>query len=274
MLLSGAFPVVGKFATNSLPPLFFAAASLLVGGAASLLFCRNSKWGEANPRDAFLLIFFGGILGSALFYIGISQTSAVNASILVQAEILFSLILSYFLLGEKITPKQFFLSFLVLAGALLVLFRGSLFLNAGDLLILAFTFCMSVEAYLAKKLMEKIGVFETIAIKAVPAGCVLLLFSFLAGETQNTSVFALPSILLFIWQGLPGFFFAYFFWFGALKRINLSKATAIMVPYSAIGVVFSAVFLGEAIVWQHIIGLAIISFSVFMLARTNSEKRN
>lgn len=59
-------------------------------------------------------------------------------------------------------------------------------------------------------------------------------------------------------------------WYLAIKRINLSKATAIITPAPAVAI-GAAVILGEKFTIYHIIGFILITLGTLMVSRIKSE---
>ncbi|AGT34322.1 hypothetical protein OCC_14210 [Thermococcus litoralis DSM 5473] len=128
MFLYGIEPVVIK--ANPTNPLSFAAFSALI---ASLLLwpivLLTSSWREAKENPQYIpRAFLVGMFGTALAYIAYSYgarlSTAINASLITRAEVLFSFVLAYVFLREKITKHQVFWSFSIIIGLFLVITQG------------------------------------------------------------------------------------------------------------------------------------------------------
>jgi len=78
---------------------------------------------------------------------------------------------------------------------------------------------------------------------------------------------------IIFFQGIAGFALQYSVWYEAIKRINLSKATALVCIYPIFSIVLAWFVLKEAPVINQLIGLGIILVGIFGLSGIKSEHR-
>jgi len=223
--------------------------------------------------NLFLIGFFGTFLSSILFFTGSNMTSGVNASILLQTEPIFSIILSFFFLGELIRKKQVAVTLLILSGTIIVLYNGVLSINVGDILILLTPLAWQIGHVLARKTFEKTNTFIVAAGRLLYGGILLFLLSLNPSFRQYQLLTDTGIILLFLFQGIIVYIGSIMVWYEAIKRINLSKATAIIAPYPVFSVILAWIFLGEKVSIYQLVGLAIIIAGIILLSRIRSEKR-
>ncbi|MBS7267580.1 MAG: DMT family transporter [Candidatus Freyarchaeota archaeon] len=259
-------------------PHFFAAISALVGAGFMLLVLKlRGELRKLFTRELlgnlFLIGFFGTLLSSILFFIGSTMTSGINASILLQTEPIFSIILSFFLLGELIRKKQIAATLLVLCGTIIVLYNGVLSINAGDILILLTPLAWQIGHVYARKTFEKTNTFIVAAGRVLYGGVLLFLLSLNPSFRQYQLLTDVGIILLFLFQGIIVYIGSILVWYEAIKRINLSKATAIIAPYPVFSVILAWIFPGEKVSIYQLAGLAIIIAGIILLSRIRSEKR-
>ncbi len=147
------FPILGKLALTSIPPLLFAA--LRVGAAALLLEAiRRLQGAEPIRRDDRSRIVLYGLLGvsfnQVLFILGLFLTTAINTTILTATIPVFTLAAAVLLGRERLTARPAVGLVLAGAGALALLnaqrFDWSSDSFRGDLLLLAN--CTSYSLYL------------------------------------------------------------------------------------------------------------------------------
>ena len=137
----GVFPVIGKIALVSIPPLPFAL--FRVAGASALLFLLR----RLLPREtiaradwpAILLLSILGVTVNQIFFIeGLSRSTAINATLLMVTIPVLTLGAALLLRREQATPRKIVGCVLALAGALVRLgahrFDGNSRLFVGDVL--------------------------------------------------------------------------------------------------------------------------------------------
>ncbi|MGQ9722836.1 MAG: DMT family transporter [Candidatus Jordarchaeum sp.] len=278
ILLAGLFPVITKYGVGFINPIFFAAISALLGAGFMLIILKFRKelkqlFTKELLKNLFLIGFFGTFLSSILFFIGSTMTSGINASILLQTEPIYSIVLSFFLLGELIRKKQIALTLLILSGTIIVVYNGVLSINMGDILILLTPFAWQIGHVLARKTFEKTSTYVVATGRVLYGGILLLILSLIPGFGEYQFLTDPGIMLLFLFQGIVVYIGSMIVWYEAIKRINLSKATGIIAPYPVFSVILAWIFLGETISVYQLAGLAIIITGIILLSRVRSEKR-
>jgi len=147
------FPVFGKLALSSLPPLVLAA--LRVVAAALLLEAYRRARGDPAPARSdrgilFLLALLGVSFNQMLFILGLALTTAVNTAVLTATIPVFTLAVAALLGRESLTVRAAAGLILAFAGALVLLdirhFDWSSSFVRGDVMLLGN--CLSYSFYL------------------------------------------------------------------------------------------------------------------------------
>ncbi|RLF85404.1 EamA family transporter [Thermococci archaeon] len=263
MFLYGMEPVIIK--ANPANPMSFAAFSALI---ASLILwpivLLTSSWRDAKENPQYLpKAFLVGVFGTALAYIAYSYgarlSTAINASLITRAEVLFSFLLAYIFLKEKITKEQLFWSFSILGGLFLVITQGKVIIpRKGDLLLLLVPLFWQSGHVIAKKLPY--NPFLIAAFRNT-SGALLLFLLALPSGVEFPKIAMAEGVILSFGQVI---------WYLAIKQINLSKATAIITPAPAIAIGI-AILLGERFTIYHLAGFLLITLGTFMVSRIKSE---
>lgn len=121
---------------------------------------------------------FGTALPMTFFMLALNYTTPANAAILNQFEMVYSLILAYFLLGEKPTGKQIGGSLLIVLGVGVLLWQTGISVQLkGDLLILGTLWMFQVSHIFAKKLPQDMPPALIAAARAIFAIPVLAVFA-------------------------------------------------------------------------------------------------
>jgi len=260
------FPVIIKLGVG-IQPVFYAAVSTLITGVLMLaIVSRNNNLRELKNKKAWssilIVTLFVVVIPYLLIYRGIQMTTGVNASILNQCEIFFALIYGW-IIGEALTRHTFFGAILIVIGTVLTVFRGFLDFNQGDLLIILATASYPFANIYAKKALKMVSPTTLVLARSLIGGGVLLVISLFV-ESQEMAVKNLSVYwYLFLLNGLLVSGFSKVLWYEGLKRLDVSKATILVMPYPAFGVLYSTVILRETLSLYQLLGMLIIIFGFF-----------
>lgn len=270
MLLFSIFPVLMNQTTKLMPPLLFAAVTTLLASFfffLHLLYKKNLKeiFHKKALKYCIGVTFFIVIIPSILIFKGTKLTSSINTAILLQMEILFALPICAILLKEKITKVRLISNLIITFGAILVLFNGNLQLNIGDLLIVAGTMIYPFGNILAKKALVMVSPITLLFIRSFVGGLVLLLISLIFEKSFSQ---ILPSIQANFWailaSGILVMSISKVLWYEGLKRLDLTKATALAMSYPAVSLIIAIVFVGEKATIYQISGLAVMMVGIYL----------
>jgi drug/metabolite transporter (DMT)-like permease len=273
-LLFAFFPVIVKLG-GAIPPIFFAGLSTLITALLMMLFMAyKGVFSELKNKKAwkyiFLVTLFVIIIPYLLIYKGIGMTSGINASILFQAEIFFAMFYGW-IIGEAITERKILGATLIIAGTFFVLFNGTLKFNFGDLLIIIGTAFYPVANIYAKKALKIISPITLVFARSAIGGITLLILSLLPeGATVSFPIIA-GYWWLFAINGLVVSGITKVLWYEGLETMDVSKATILIMPYPAFGVIYAGAFLGEIPTLYQLAGLIIVILGVYTMV--NHKKK-
>jgi drug/metabolite transporter (DMT)-like permease len=254
---------------------------LLVAGL--ILMALDILWGKAVEvfsygRRYILEFLWIGIIGtsipSSLLLYGVALSPVSNV-FLIQTEVVYSMILSSILLGEKIGRKQMLSSILVFLGVLLITTEGELRgMLAGDLMLLFAPLFFQSAHIVAKRLMQKVSPLIVVTHRLLIGGLMLFASSPLLGINPMNETANMPhdEIQLIIYMGV-GYAIGNALWYCGIKSVDLSKATAIMTSYPVVTVVLSMLTLGERPSPIKLVGIIITFIGVLALSLLITEGR-
>jgi len=282
VFISGALPIIIKYGIGFINPLFFAATSSLIAGLSLfVLAVIQGNWKilffKKYVPTLVLIGLFGSTISNLFFFYGASLTSAINVSILLVIEPVYSIFIGYLFLNEKITFKQNIFTSIIILGTLTVLYKEKLKFNYGDLMILCTPLCWQIAHFFSKKLMSSFSEITPRLIataRTLFGGIFLILLSYILGLNQFNMFEFTNVLLIVILQGIIGFAVQYSLWYEAIKRLNLSKATSIISIYPAFSILLAWFILKEFPTFQQIGGFIIIICGIFGLIGIKSENRN
>ena len=246
------FPVFGKLALLSIPPL--ALASLRVASAAVLLEAirRLSGSPPAAPADRkifFLLALLGVSINQVLFILGLSLTTAVNTAVLTATIPVFTLAAAVLLRHERLTRASGLGLLLAFAGSLVLLdvrhFDWSSDFVKGDVLLLGNCLSYSFYLVLGRPVMARYRAPTAIATVFLYGTAPILLVSasaltrFLPALVTPRAWASLAAIVLFC-SVLP-----YLLNSWALARTHASRVALYVFLQPLIGAAVAVAVLGE-----------------------------
>ncbi len=253
-LLAAIFSGVNNFLTKVAvtaikDPVTFTA---LKNGLVALIFISiilvHHEWPrikQLSKKQWWQLVaigFIGGSVPFILYFIGLTQTSAINAALIHKTLFLWVLILAVPFLKEKLSVGQWFgVGALFAANLLIGGFNGFHF-NRGELMILAATVLWAGESIIVKRAVKDISPL-ILATSRMTLGALLLLAvvvwqghaGLLTGLNElQWSWTILTSVLLF------GFVAS---WYTALKYAPATYVATLLVPATLITNLLSSTFI-------------------------------
>lgn len=267
-VVTALWPLIGASGMRHFSGLLFSSAGLLIGLVVLAPFlAAGGRWRRVFAPDVMPSLaamgFFSG-LATAIYISALAYTTPANAAIMAQVEVLYSAVLCAWLLGERPTLKQALATLLVLLGTGLIMFRD---LSSprwrGDLMILLTPWMYQVSHIFSKRLPKDLDAW-TLSGGRVLFGLVtmapLCAWSVYHGGRWSWEA---PALGLLALQGLLMSSTNFVLWYLAIRRMDLTSATSIMLSYPALTLVFS-----WALGHEHVHGLQIAGMLVTMAGAT------
>lgn len=261
-VITALWPLIGASGMRHYSGLLFSTAGLLVGLVIlSPLLLSKGRWRRIISRDVAPSLaamgFFSGA-ATAIYISALAYTTPANAAIMAQVEVLYSAVLCAWLLGERPTLKQAAATLLVLLGTGLIMFRD---LQSprwrGDLMILLTPWMYQVSHIFSKRLPKDLDAW-TLSGGRVLFGLMtmapLCLWAIWNGSRWSWEPAALRLIAL---QGVLMSSANFVLWYMAIRRMDLTQATSIMLSYPALTLLFSWAVGHEAIHGLQVAGLLV-----------------
>ncbi|MEA3249034.1 MAG: DMT family transporter [Patescibacteria group bacterium] len=249
--ISGTNTFLAKIAVKAMSdPIAFTTlknaivAALLIGLVLAL---KKHKEIASLSRRTWIKLFAIGIIGGcvpfAMFFIGLSKTSAVNAAFIHKTLFIWVALLAIPLLKEKMNSWQLG-GILAIFGANLVIggFKGFNY-EMGELLIVGATVLWAVENIIAKVTLKDVSVLTVasarMVIGSVGLAAIVAFSGGFGGVVSGISAAAwgwtlLTSVLLL------GYVLT---WYSALKLAPVTFVATLLVPATLITNILSAIFI-------------------------------
>jgi drug/metabolite transporter (DMT)-like permease len=219
---------------------------------------------------------FMGLIGTAevlaliTYFYGLKTSTAVNASIFSNSEIIFALVIAMLIFKERLHIKECIPFSMIIIGMMIIPIGADLYQNdfsvghlvTGDLLIILSGILYAIDITLCKYIGDR---FDTKRVTQV--------LSFICAAVAISIIVAFEIPMDVDWTQLPGIMvisilgtgMSTLFFLMALKIIGTVRTVLLYSTTAMFGVLFSGLFLGEAITAMDVISLALVLGGIFML---------
>lgn len=249
-----------SYSPGQLALLRFLIASVFMGGVALV-----RGIGRPHLRDfPWLLVlgFFGVFLHHTAINYGQQWVTAAASSVLAQSAPLFSVLIAFFCLKERVSAWRWGCVLLGLLGVLVVIWgdQGLGEIDPRGLLILLAAVSWSVYFALQKHYAHRYSPL-TMACYMVWAGTLMLCVN-LPGLPAAVVHAPLAENVAVLVLGIFPSALAYLAWGYVLKHVEVSRASVAMYLIPPVAMVMAATLLGEHIALQVMLGAVIVLASV------------
>jgi len=282
-IISGlAIPLNKLFVVNIDPTVFTAMRGFIIGLVFILLSWKSKKLTKDLLRDErYLYLILIGIIGGGralLFYFhGLKLTISSRGAFLHKTLPLYTTLLAFIFLKERIPRKQLVALGLMTLGTILIYIDkiqpSALWSDPsmGDLLVIFATFLWAIENTIAKKTMIK-GESNLVvsAARMLIGSLFLFCVVILLGKFEVLLSLSSKQILnLLVSTGiLLGYVYC---WYYSIKLINVSKASTILMLSPVISMFLGVLIFGEPTPEFQLIGSGLILIGCYLINQVKSE---
>jgi drug/metabolite transporter (DMT)-like permease len=237
----------------------------------------ETKITNKDYKTLAFVIICGSIIAPLLLLNGLSQTTAINASLLLNAESLFTVVIAFIFLNERCAKREYIGILMLLVGVIFVTTNGafqklSLTENViGNLLIMGACLFWGIDNNLSKFLSRKRDIIMVTGLKCFIGGLALLSISFLLGFSFSIPLISLPYILF---VGAFSIAFSILFFLFALRKIGSMRTGVIFSLSSLFGAVLAYVVLRESFTIIQLIAGSVMILGIYVLYRCGERKPN
>ncbi len=271
-VLTAFWPIIGGAGMAYYNGVLFSTAGLVVGLALMLPWLRRGGRLRRivlarESRTLAAMGFFSG-LATVIYISALAYTTPANAAIMAQIEVLYSALLCMVFLGERMSGAQSAASLLVVAGTAIIMAHD---LSSprwrGDLMILATPWMYQVSHIFSKRLPKDLDPLTISGGRAFWGFVTMLpVCGWLLWHGARWS-WAPTALLILLVQGVAMSCLNFVLWYRAILNMDLAKATAIMLSYPALTVLFSGLLGREAIHGFQVVGLGITFAGAYWVSR-------
>ena len=261
-VLWAASSVGSKYALLSFAPMTLTVLRFLPAGLLLLLLVRmQGKLPKIQREDKpyfFALGLIGIALTYAVFYTGLKQTSASNASLLIAFEVILVALCARIFLGERLNRSQWFGMLLGLCGIYVI--AGNAW---GDWIVLLGLCLESTVSVLAKRLTSRYPGLFVVAVEFLIGSVLLLPFAVWEWQT-HPPVVTTEAIAGWIYLSLGCSAFCYGLWYRLLERYPVSAMGVILLVQPMLGPFFGWLLRHERLTQNSLMGGALVVVGILI----------
>jgi drug/metabolite transporter (DMT)-like permease len=283
-LLYGIYNTFSKILLQDLDPLAISALVYCIAG----IFLFTVRFSGVNnklmgildskketetfmTRKDYVIILFTAISGSVIapviYLNGLNNITAVNASLLMNVEVLFIILIGISILKEKFQKKELIGLVLILLGTVLLATNGnlnsiSITESIGTLFIIISAFFWSMDTTFSKFLSHKRDLLFISATKCSIGGGILLILALIFDVNLRVPLNHLPY-LLFIGLFSIGFTFVMILF--SIRKIGSTRTGSLFPISSLFGAVFAFLILKEPFTFMQFIYGILMILGVFVI---------
>ena len=271
-ICAGSYSTLAKILLERNGPVVIPGLSILLSGIMLFFYQPRLK----PPKASIPYLVFFGLVGSALapvmYTVGLSETTAVNATLLANGEVLFTTVIAFSMFGERLTRTQGSRGLLIVAGIVIVSTNLDLahiqFLQGlvGNVLVLGATLGWGVENNLIAVATRRFDVSSLSKFRNLIGGGAVAALALGAGLPFGFTLYD-TGVLVLLALALTG---STYLFIAAVKRLGAVRMLLVWSTSTVFGAIFAVVFLGEQVTVGQLAGGVFILVGVYLFRR--SEK--
>ncbi len=273
-ILLGFGFVIAKPAMDSFPPILLNGLRWSLSGLVMFYFFPFPK---KHIKQMLIISFVGCTVQYSLSFYGLKIIDGASATLFVQSEIPFGILIAFLILGEKPPLKNII--------GLIIAFIGIFILSGnpnledkmlGVIFILSGAFLWSLAQVLAKDVSKQIGGLALTAWLGIFAGPQAIFASFLIeGNPINYIADATPQAwIILIYLGLIMNGIGYSCWYSVLSRHPVNSVMPVLLLFPVTGLLTAIFILKETPNTYAYIGGSIILIGVSIILINKNKNKN
>jgi len=286
-VLFGISSTLNKIALENVNPLIVAGIIYFLGGVflfgihlsplhrriLTLFETPTETETKISGKDYGILVVVvlcGSIIAPFMLLHGLNETTAFNASLLLNTEPLFTVLIAFIFLKERGTKKDYFGILLLLLGALFLTTDGEFQKLAlttqttGNLLIVGACLFWGIDNNLSKFLSKKRDIVMLTGMKCFIGGFALLVMAIFLKVSFYVPLTSIPYLLS---VGALSIAFSILLFFFALREIGSIRTGVLFSTSSLFGAFFAFAILREPFSFKQLFAGLTMILGVYILYR-------
>lgn len=229
---------------------------------------------KIDRRSLIVIIGIGvaELIGMGLYFVGLKDSTAINASLFDNAEIVFALMIAIIIFRERLTKSELAPFIMIIFGVMVLPVAYDMShtgmvmteLLFGDIMIIISGLFLAIDVNLYKFVSNKISSHRIMQLYSFSGGLLALGVIFVLDMPIEVSWDQMVPIILvsILGVGLPTMFFLI-----AIRLIGPVKTILVYSTTSIFGLGFAAAILGEEFSYVHGISTGIVILGIYLLRK-------
>jgi len=268
--------VLGRFIKDDITPFemaFFRWLFVLFIVSPILILRFKNIFNTIKKHFPILLILsaLGITAYNTFLYIALTTTTSTNALMINSTVPILILLLSFFILKQKLVLHQFFGILLSTAGVVFLILKGELTnivtldFNQGDLWIVLSSLSWAFYSVIIKFKPKELNNFELFTTLVLLGFLILLPIYLYQGYSLEKEIEVLKSnYLAFLYISIFASCLSYYFWHYGIDHIGANKTGQFVHLMPLFGTILAYIFLDERLMFYHLIGAFFIAIGIYM----------
>ncbi len=259
--------LAGELDPFTLAGLLYVGAALAVLPLAARHRPTRARVRRATPRLA-VAVVVGGAIAPVLLAAGLVDVPAASASLLLNLELVFTILVASLVFHEHIGRRVAAGTVLVVAGGLALTWSGSPELRWGALLIAGACLCWAVDNSVTAALDDLAPAHITLA-KGVIAGSANLMIGLIAagGPPLGATIGALVI-------GAFGYGISITLWVAGARELGAARGQLVFATAPFLGAIMAWTILGEPVAGREIVSIVLAAAGVSFVLHSDHEHRH
>ena len=276
--LSAGVYIAAKWVAPEMPPWALCFWRLVIAGVVLLPLVRRDLPAiratlRARPLE---LLAIGGLglgITQGFIYVGLGDTSAINAGLIIALMPIITMVLARFVLGEPLSLGQAAGAAIAFAGMAVIIVHGDLTallrleLSAGELWIVAAAFAFALYAVLLRRArfeLARLPLLVTLIGAAAIVALPLYVWELLRDERTALDG---AGLLALAYVAIPGGAVMYYLFNLSIELLGAARAGSFLYLQALFVAILAWLILGESLQLYHLAGAALIATGVLLASR-------
>ncbi len=214
-----------------------------------------------------LTIVAGGAIGPALLTAGLVDTPAATASLLLNMELVATVILAATLFREHLGRNMILAAMLVTTAGVLLVWEPGATVNASALLIVGACACWGLDNSVTSRI-DQISPQHVVFLKGVVAGSVNLALGLTFTGGGNSDGWSIVGALVI---GMVGYGASITLWVRGAQQIGAARGQVIFATAPFLGAVLAWITLGDSIDAVQVVAMTLAAAGIALSLRSAHE---
>lgn len=234
-----------------------------------------------SQKDIIFMALIGiiEVTALAIYFFGLQNSSAVNASLFSNCEIIFSLIIVMVIFKERLNIKDCIPFSAIIIGMMIIPIGNNIYQNGmnfetiltGDLLIILSGFLYAIDITICKYVSDKYDPRRVTQITSFFCAISILIIIILFEIPMDFDLESLPSIAII---AIFGTGMSTLLFLAGLRLIGAVRTILLYSTTSVFGVLFAGIFLSEDVTLIDMLSLGITLVGIFFLRHKLAKSEN